>query len=546
MTPATLAQAETVFLLSWFKPIVVLAVLIGWARMVSTFDKDLEYFHLPRMLWNGGHMLAAVAGFGAIFLIPIFFVGLPIGLLLMFGSLYAYANFRNHRVPFDARWDLSFNGLKEQITAWQKDQAEKHASLRIEGSDGEHLQVPVGNDPQVESHAVLAEVLNFAIPRNADRIEMTIDKELGKVTARVDGVLYPQPDIESKKAMGVLEYVKGAAGMDLSSHRKREQGRLGVDLGEFGTHRLALETAGSTRGVRMIMDVNPAKQTNIPLNQIGLTETQHDQILKLVSEPGGTVLISAPPQQGLTTTLYSILQAHDPYTSSVITVERQKPFEVEGVNHQEFGDEASPDKINERLKVLLRSDPNVLMISEVFDDSTPKLMAPLAEECRFYVPMKADSGFEAAKRWMRMVGDPKLATANITAVLHQRLVRRLCSTCRTAYKPDPAALKKLNIPADKVDKLYQASGQVEVKGKARTCPACMGIGYRGRIGVFELMIYDDTARSLLRQGDFDNLRTHLRKQKLQYLQEAALAKVVSGETDIKEITRVLGGSKTAS
>lgn len=543
MTFETLAQVETVFLLSWIKPLLVLAALVGWARLVSTLDKDLEYYHLPRMLWNGGHMAAAVAGFAAMFLIPIFLIGFPIGVACLFGSLYAYAVYRNQRVPFDNRWDLSMNGIRTVLTDWQQDQADKRASLRIINADGDQLEVPAGNDPQAEIHAALAEILNFAIPRNADRIDLSIDKEVGKIVTRIDGVLYPQPELDPKKAMSILEYVKGAAGMDLTNQRKREQGRISVDLGEFGTNRLLIETSGSTRGIRMAMDINPAKQANIPLDKLGLTETQRDQILEMVAQPGGTIIVSAPPMQGQTTTLYSILQTHDPYTSSVLTIERTKPFEVEGVNHQEFGDEATADEINERIKVLLRSDPNVVMLSELFDDNTPGILAPMAEECRFYVPVKSESGFDAVKRWIKLVDDPKLATQGLIAVMQQRLVRRLCTTCRTPYKPDPAALKKLNIPADKVDTLYQSSGQVEVKGKPRTCPACMGIGYRGRIGVFELMIYDDAARSLLRKGDLDSLRTHLRKQKLQYLQEAALAKVVEGVTDIKEITRVLASSK---
>ncbi|MEQ9453886.1 MAG: ATPase, T2SS/T4P/T4SS family [Phycisphaeraceae bacterium] len=546
MTLVTLAQAETVFLLSWIKPLLVLGALIGWARLVSGLDKDLEYFRLQRTLWNSGQMLAGLVGFAAILLIPIFWLGFPIGLAVLFGVPYAYASFRNHRVPVDARWDLSFNGLQRKMTAWKKDQADRRASLRLIGPDGDQIEVPVGNDPHVASHAELAEILSFAVPRNADRIDLTIDAQVGKVVARIDGVLYPQSDLDAKKAMAMFEYIKGAAGMDLSSHRKREQAILTVDLGEFGTHRLALDAAGSTKGVRMIMDVNPAKQANIPLDKLGLNEAQHDQVVGLLGEPGGIVLITAPAQQGTTTTLYSVLQSHDPYTSSVLTVERQKPFEVEGVNHQEFGEEATVEKINERLTVLLRSDPQVVMLSELFDERTAQLLAPMAEECRMYVPMRSEGTFEAAAQWLKLVGDKSVASKSLLAVVHQRLLRRLCTTCRTPYKPDPSALKKLNIPANKIETLYQMSGQVEVKGKPQTCPACMGIGYRGRVGVFELMILDDGARSLLKRGDMDSLRTHLRKQRMQYLQEAALAKVVEGVTDIKEITRVLGGASSKS
>lgn len=125
-------------------------------------------------------------------------------------------------------------------------------------------------------------------------------------------------------------------------------------------------------------------------------------------------------------------------------------------------------------------------------------------------------------------------------VIAQKLMRRLCHTCRVAYTPDPAALKKLNLPGgDKINKLYRASGKVQVKDKEEPCPNCHGLGYRGRTGVFEVMPIDDDARSYIRKGEADALRLHLRKQKMQYLQEAALAKVVSGVTDIKEVTRAM-------
>jgi type II secretory ATPase GspE/PulE/Tfp pilus assembly ATPase PilB-like protein len=124
-------------------------------------------------------------------------------------------------------------------------------------------------------------------------------------------------------------------------------------------------------------------------------------------------------------------------------------------------------------------------------------------------------------------------------VLAQRLVRKLCLSCRAPFTPDPAALKKLNLPADRVGQLYRETGQVMIKDKPQQCPACMGMGFRGRVAVFETMVLDDEARKLIAAGQLDALRAHLRKQRMLWLQEAALARVVEGVTSIGEVQRAL-------
>ncbi|MEL7087583.1 MAG: hypothetical protein AAGL98_03945, partial [Planctomycetota bacterium] len=185
--------------------------------------------------------------------------------------------------------------------------------------------------------------------------------------------------------------------------------------------------------------------------------------------------------------------------------------------------------------------PSVIMVSKLADDQSAKLLAPMADEIREYVPVDQPDTLSALKSWIKMVGDPQEVAPHLGAVLAQRLVRRLCHTCRVPYTPDPAAMKKLNLPADKVGELFRASGKVMVKDKEIVCPDCLGLGYRGRVGVFEVMLIDDHAAKYLAANELDSLRLHLRKNKMLYLQEAALTKVVDGTTDIKEVTRVMSG-----
>src|SRR5690606_11908361 len=133
------------------------------------------------------------------------------------------------------------------------------------------------------------------------------------------------------------------------------------------------------------------------------------------------------------------------------------------------------------------------------------------EDVRFYIGMTQGDTVTALRTWKKIVGEPHTATEHLGAVLAQRLVRRLCQTCRIAFTPDAEALRKLNLPVDKVSQLYKSSGKVQVrKDREEPCPTCFGIGYRGRVAIFEVMVLDPAARKLAAESNYDQLRAHLR------------------------------------
>jgi type II secretory ATPase GspE/PulE/Tfp pilus assembly ATPase PilB-like protein len=144
---------------------------------------------------------------------------------------------------------------------------------------------------------------------------------------------------------------------------------------------------------------------------------------------------------------------------------------------------------------------------------------------------------EMIRDWVRLVGDVKSAVRSLRAVTNQRVMRSLCPNCRQPYQPSAEQLRKLNLPADKVRQLYRAGGKVQVKNKIEECPVCRGSGYLGQTAAFEVFDVDDDSRKLLGAGDLKGAIAHARRHKMIYLQEAALAKVVSGETTLEEVAR---------
>ncbi len=540
----TLAAAESVFLLSLAKPILFLVVLVPWAWVVGNLDKDAEYYFLKRYVWSGVHLGCGVLGFGLMLLIPIFWVGLPLALLILGGGIGAYIFYRNSQVPEAERWTLSLDSLQKRAGKMRQSHAQRSASLVLMTKDDSRLDIPMGDDPNLPPHLALEAALDFALPRGAEQVDMVIGADKASFTTRIDGVRHALPAIEPPVAIKLLDYLKGIAGLDLEDRRRKQVGKLRCDHHPTGRHTLELHTAGSTRGLSLSIRIDPGAQVGIAFSKLGLAPVQAEALEAVLAEKGGVVLISAPPKHGSTTSLYSLVQRHDPYTSSVMTWEDEIAYEVEGVSHNVIPAGASPEQFNEKLGAMLRSDPDVLMLGRLADPATAQLAAKSAEEVRVYLPLPKEDAMASLKAWLKIVGDQKLAANSARAVIAQRLVRRLCPTCKQAYTPDPAALKKLNVPADKVKQLYRASGKVaDEKGRESDCPTCHGLGYRGRVAVFEVMALDAQARQFIAANEADKLKGYLRKQRMLYLQEAALAKVVEGVTDIKEITRAMSEGK---
>lgn len=541
-----LAQSESAMLMSFFKPVLILLTLTGWAFVITKLDKDAAYFYLKRYVFNSLQIVAGVIGFGLMLLIPLFFIGYVIGLLPLIAGIAGYIVYRNGQVPDAEKWDFSLETVQSWMQEKGQQHAQKEATVTLLTDQEQPIPVPGGNDPMVPAHDTLQTLMSFAVPRGADRIDCSVDTEQAKITVRIDGVRYPQESIEPRDAMLMIDYAKSAAQLDVGERRKKQTGRFKVDLGVRGRHTIEMTTAGSTRGVNLIMVINPSQLANIKFEALGMLPSQRKKLAALLDQQGKIVIVAAPPGQGTTTTLYSLLQRHDPYTESVMTLEQSQPFNAEGVAHNLIEPGTPSEKIGEQIAALLRADPNVLMLDKLHNPKSAPLLAKSSEDVRIYLPLPTDDGLTAIKVWLKAVGDMDLGAESLGAVLSQRLVRKLCHTCRVAFKPDPAALKKLNLPADKVSQLYTSSGKVMVKEKPTACPDCLGIGYRGRTAVYETMIFDDGARKLASQKQFDGMVAHMRKHGLILMQEVGLAKVVEGVTDIKELTRAMNEKHSRS
>lgn len=544
MTALLAQQAVTAVLLGWWKAILILVPFAAWAWLVSAkLDKDARYFHLNFQLWNAIHMVAGILALAAMLLIPFFLVAWPIGMLILAGPVLAYWYVRNQNVPEDRKFRLSGEGIGAKIAAKRQARAAKQALIQFTDSTKEPRPIPLKEDPLYPVHMLAEDLLGPALAARASRVEMVVGTQAGAaatVVQTIDGVRYKREPIPGDAAIKVIDYLKSMAGLDLADRRRRQQGKFGL-RGPESDANVTLITAGSSTGQSMRLDLDRAKRLHKPFDGLGLLAQQMEQLraFEQIHERHGIILIGAPPGHGLTTTAYSFLARHDAYTSNVKSLEREVQVPLLGVDQVQW-DPTNPDiDYATNLQSILRRDPDIVLADEVRDHETARVIVePGMKGPLIYVQQPLPTVTDQIRDWVKKVGDVKDAVRSLRAVTNQRLLRTLCPNCRQAYTPTPEQIKKLNLPARKVSQLYRASGKVQVKNKIEDCKVCGGTGYLGQTAAFEVMIVDDEGRKILSTGDLKAALAHARRNNMFYIQEAALAKVISGETDLEEVVRV--------
>lgn len=534
--------AEGAILVSIYKPI-VLALTVGlWAKALPIVNRDVQTHRFNRDLWNGIHLAAGGVALIIWLVVPFFWLGFAIMVLFSMSSLVGYHLYRNATLPERFHWKFDLESIKENMKSKQQSKVNRSATVQFLDHDGKPVQSPGPDSPLAPIRETLEQILAAGLPRRANQIDLLADAKRTSVVTQIDGVKFPQTQLDPKIGLGVIDYLKLHGGMDVSDRRKKQTGKLTAHIRE--EYVLGLTTSGTTKGLSMQIEVNPGALKAIGYDELGLTSAQREKLDPFLdSDASKAVIVVCPPGQGMTTTLYALVGRHDPYTSNIMALEAEPERELEGVHEVAIRSGQDAPSLAQQLNALMLREPNIMMLDSLSDQAAAQIIPQFADQTRFYFGLRQADTFAAVKAWAAAIGDARAAADALGAVLSQRLVRKLCMNCRGAYKPDPAVLKKMNLPADKVNQLYKATGKVMVKDEPQTCPKCHGLGYLGRVAIFEVMVLDDEARGLLGDNQFDQARNHLRRKGMLYLQEAGLYRVVEGVTDIKEITRVLQGEK---
>ncbi len=528
-----------------FKLIPPLVILFIWARLLTWVDKDTQDAHLPRVALNCSFLGGLVVAFALFFLLPSFWIALPVLILLFGAEVGTYLYIRQKKV--------GLRDLKVQFNAWLKSFKGKKKEGKLEAGrvgivmkGGGLIMPPESDSPQRPAYDAVQIALADPLLKEAEQIDMAPEENGLAIKYKVDGFDYRGTLIDKTVGGAAISYLKELTGLDVEDRRKPQSGTLKVTM-DGKRHELALQTAGTRDGEYVRFRVDPKKRLEETIDQLGFTPRQLELVKGVVAEKDGIILLSAPRHQGLTTLLYGIIRAHDAFLTHIHTLEREPERDLEGITQNKLAPTAPPAEETKQISWLISQEPDVILASQIDAPQTAVDLIKFAKSGkRVYVGMRAASTFEALEQWRKLVGDDRLATQALKLVITGRVLRKLCMACKAAYAPDPMTLRKLGINPDKVSTLYQARTQPlrDQKGNPIPCEFCHDLRFRGRTGVFETLVVDDEVREIIGTGRSPN--QVFRKQRGKYLQEEALALVENGDTSVQEVLRVLKGTESGA
>jgi type II secretory ATPase GspE/PulE/Tfp pilus assembly ATPase PilB-like protein len=532
---------------SGIKAIPIIIILLIWARLLTWVDKDSQNARLPRVPLNMG-LFGGMAGcFFLILVLP----GFLIALLVLFGGMGVeagiYLALRHRQVGLG---DLSteFKNWLRSLGGKKKEAKEIEGAVQIVSQNGGLIPAPASDDPEAEAFNAIQQMMTVPLENYAEIIDFAPSEGGYVVKYSVDGVAYTGATVPKPAGVAAIAYLKDVAGLDLAEVRKPQTGGLRMNINQQKRD-LKLTTKGSTAGEFARFVVDPKKRHSFSLDKLGLLEDQIATIRESVKENQGVVLLSAPKGQGLTSLSYAMLRAHDAFLQHLISIERDPEQELEGITQNLLPPGSTGTEEAKQVGWIVSQQPDVVLVGKPESPQTAaEIIKGAKEGRRIYVSLVAPNTFDTLTLWRKLVGNDELAMSQLKMIISGRTVRKLCIACKQGYMPDPETLRKLNIDPSKVEQLYQAPKEApkDPKGNPIHCEFCNDLRYKGRTGIYEVLIVDDEIRQLILGGGTPaQLKTAFRKQRGRYLQELGLAMVERGDTSVQEVLRILRSGEPA-
>lgn len=525
----------------------VLGLFFLWIWIARWVDDDSGGLKLRRDFWNGVVFAGGIAGFLLVLCLPNAFLGLPALLLAAGVPVGLYVAERNSHVPDSGkvltqrhltavanrllgRFGLMIGG--DDTPAFSGGPPIRFIGKSAVGGDREE-----DRSRQVENskgYASAKELIYDSILRRATDVHIEPAENETAIRIRIDGVMHSGEPFDKDTGQAVVNVFKVLSAMDITERRKPQDGSFRAELSDREID-FRVATQGTRFGEKMSLRILDQGNVVADLGKLGMPKRLHERLDKLIHEPHGMILCCGPTGAGKSTTLYAALQTMDRYQKNVITIEDPIEYKIDGVNQIEINTKAGQNFAGS-LRSILRQDPDVVMVGEIRDAETATIGCQAANTGHMvFSTVHANDTVTALYRLLELGVEPFMVANSLTALIGQRLVRRLCPDCKEAYKPNPEMLKKAGLPPEKVEYFYRPP-----KAPQEDCPTCGGIGYYGRVGVYELLVMSDRIRDLVREkAPATAVKAEARKDGMLSMREEGLRLVARGVTAIDELLRVV-------
>ncbi len=354
------------------------------------------------------------------------------------------------------------------------------------------------------------------------------------VRNRVDGVLTEMQRIPKRMAPGVTTRLKVLAKLDIAERRRPQDGRIGISVGGRVLD-IRVAVLPTVEGEQVVMRLIDKSRKTPTLESLGLSEAMRETLAQVIRKPTGALLVTGPTGSGKSTTLYAAIAEIAKPEINVITVEDPVEYRLQGINQVQINTKADLS-FGAALRSILRSDPDVIMVGEIRDSETAKMAIESALTGHFVLStLHTNDAPGAITRLNEMGVDPYLTGSAVSAVLAQRLARKLCTNCCEMYVPSVDELVSARISPQTAQAregmvLYRRVG----------CPRCNRTGYKGRIGIFQLLVMDDDLESLAaRNAPREEIERAAAAGGMRSLWDDGIAKAAAGLTSIEELARVV-------
>jgi type IV pilus assembly protein PilB len=417
-----------------------------------------------------------------------------------------------------------FSGMDSQVEAM--------ASIAAESVDETtaDLEEALEDAPIVK---LVNAIMTQAVGDRASDVHLEPAEHNVRIRFRVDGVLHePMPPAPKSIQGGLISRLKVMADLNIAERRVPQDGRISMKVGGRALD-LRVATLPTVHGEKVVIRVLDKSNALLRLEDLGFLENAYERFSDSFRKPYGAILVTGPTGSGKSTTMYSTLNILNEESKNIITVEDPVEYRLAGVNQMQVNPKAGLTFAS-ALRSILRADPDIVLIGEIRDKETATIAIEAALTGHLVLSsLHTNDAPSAISRLVEMDVETFLVASAIDAVVAQRLARKLCERCRAVYQPEQAELEAAGFPEwlwPEIPQLFKAQG----------CPACSNTGYRGRIGLYEVMqMSEEIERLTVERASADAIRNVAVQQGMMTLRDDGLEKARMGITTLDEVARVV-------
>lgn len=410
-------------------------------------------------------------------------------------------------------------------------------TIEISSEDTSDEGISIEKLKELSGEAPVVRLANMIIARGiaekASDIHVEPAKDSLRVRYRVDGILSDGMVLPKKAQASITSRFKIMADMDISEKRAPQDGRISATI-EGKPYDFRVSTLPAVFGEKIVMRVLDKSNISVGLNKLGLLPYTYDMFESMIARTYGIILVTGPTGSGKSTTLYSVLAKLNSGEKNILTIEDPVEYELSGITQSMVNNRAGMT-FAAGLRSMLRQDPNIIMVGEMRDKETAMIAIEAALTGHLVLStLHTNDAPGAVARLLDMGVESFLIASSTVGVLAQRLLRTVCSKCKEPYVPPKDAIKRLGMNLDIVD-----NAEVTFY-RGRGCENCKGTGYKGRIGVYELMPVTEKVRELiLARASSYAIREAAIEAGMRTLKDDAMEKILLGMTTLEESLRVI-------